>query len=210
MRAGNISALNSQGSDISSPTEKHVQTASFSSPFFFFTFFSSPQPTTANSLSREPSTSPSRMTSDSSPQIFIIGAGLGGLTMAILLERAGLNYLVFEKSHQGTQALGSATNLGPNVLPLFEQLGLYEKLEAISKPSSTVYIYNESMEQIGNIDYNEYLPQYVVLHPRMREKCRVETCGPQVLTTVVLYPFPPLDADMYRVQWQDQTFINSC
>ncbi|KAG0042979.1 hypothetical protein BGZ83_011958 [Gryganskiella cystojenkinii] len=92
------------------------------------------------------------------PQVLIIGAGLGGLTMAILLERAGFDYLVLEKSSE-VRALGSATNLGPNVQPMFEQLGLFEKLEAISKPSSEVNIYNERLEQIGGIDYSEYQPQ---------------------------------------------------
>jgi len=100
------------------------------------------------------------MTSHSSSlPVLIIGGGLGGLTMAILLERAGLNYLVLEKSSE-VQALGSATNLGPNIQPLFEQLGLFEKFEAISKPSSKVDIFNEQMEQIGGINYDEYLPKY--------------------------------------------------
>ncbi|GJJ72013.1 hypothetical protein EMPS_04370 [Entomortierella parvispora] len=97
------------------------------------------------------------MTSHSSRlPVLVVGGGLGGLTMAILLERAGLNYLVFEKSSE-VHALGSATNLGPNIQPLFEQLGLFEKLVAISKPSSKVDIFNERMEQIGAINYNEYL-----------------------------------------------------
>ncbi|KAF9093218.1 hypothetical protein BGX29_010036 [Mortierella sp. GBA35] len=91
-----------------------------------------------------------------STKVLIAGAGLGGLMMAILLDRAGIDFIIFEKSEQ-IRALGSATNLGVNVLPLFAQLGLLDELEKISKPSSTVNVYNETMERIGHINYEEYI-----------------------------------------------------
>ncbi|ORX85485.1 FAD/NAD(P)-binding domain-containing protein [Basidiobolus meristosporus CBS 931.73] len=90
--------------------------------------------------------------------VMIIGAGLGGLTMAILLQEAGIDYQVYERSSE-VRALGSATNLGPNVLPLFEQLGLLDELYTISKPSSKVNVYRESMRRIGIIDYEKYAKQ---------------------------------------------------
>ncbi|KAG0273279.1 hypothetical protein BGZ95_010902 [Linnemannia exigua] len=96
----------------------------------------------------------------SSTKVLIAGAGLGGLMMAILLDRAGIDYVIFEK-YEHLRALGSATNLGCNVLPLFSQLGLQDELHKISKPSSTVNVYKETMERIGHINYEEY----------------VETCG---------------------------------
>lgn len=92
----------------------------------------------------------------SSTTVLIAGAGLGGLMMAILLDRAGIDYIVLEKSEH-LCALGSATNLGCNVLPLFAQLGLQDDLHKISKPSSTVNVYNETMERIGHINYEEYI-----------------------------------------------------
>ncbi|KAG0371812.1 hypothetical protein BGX24_001144 [Mortierella sp. AD032] len=92
----------------------------------------------------------------SSTKVLIVGAGLGGLMMAILLDRAGIDYIVFEK-YEHLRALGSATNLGCNVLPLFSQLGLQDELHKISKPSSTVNVYKETMERIGHINYEEYI-----------------------------------------------------
>ncbi|KAK3848256.1 MAG: hypothetical protein J3R72DRAFT_430270 [Linnemannia gamsii] len=92
----------------------------------------------------------------SSTKVLIAGAGLGGLMMAILLDRAGIDYIVFEK-YEHLRALGSATNLGCNVLPLFSQLGLQDELHKISKPSSTVNVYKETMERIGHINYEEYI-----------------------------------------------------
>ncbi|KAF9903126.1 hypothetical protein EC991_004152 [Linnemannia zychae] len=92
----------------------------------------------------------------SSTKILIAGAGLGGLMMATLLDRAGIDYIVFEK-YENLRALGSATNLGCNVLPLFAQLGLQDELHRISKPSCTVNVYKETMERIGHINYEEYI-----------------------------------------------------
>ncbi|KAG0066650.1 hypothetical protein BGZ89_007053 [Linnemannia elongata] len=85
------------------------------------------------------------------PTVMIIGAGLGGLTMAILLERAGVDYHVYEK-YKEPRPLGSATGINPNILPLFEQLGLLEKLKAVAKEVASVNVYTADMEQLGSID----------------------------------------------------------
>ena len=41
------------------------------------------------------------------PTVIIVGAGLGGLVLAILLERMGINYMVLERSSQ-FRSLGEA------------------------------------------------------------------------------------------------------
>src|SRR5690606_31393844 len=79
----------------------------------------------------------------SSPKVMIVGAGIGGLTLAILLEKAGIEYEVYERNTI-LRPLGSATSLSPNVLPLFEQLGILPELEAISKPAPHLDIYKET------------------------------------------------------------------
>ncbi|KAG0218973.1 hypothetical protein BGX33_005239 [Mortierella sp. NVP41] len=86
----------------------------------------------------------------------IIGAGLGGLTMAILLERAGVDYHVFEK-YKEPRPLGSATGLAPNIMPLFEQLGLLDKLRAVAKEVAHLNVYNADMERIGTMDVKDHV-----------------------------------------------------
>ncbi|KAF9423474.1 hypothetical protein BGZ76_003651 [Entomortierella beljakovae] len=78
-----------------------------------------------------------------SPKVLIIGGGLGGLTLALLLEKANIDYEIYERS-KAHRALGSAIGLLPNIMPLMEQLGLLEELEAISKPMGGYNIYNEN------------------------------------------------------------------
>ncbi|KAK3841745.1 MAG: hypothetical protein J3R72DRAFT_475402 [Linnemannia gamsii] len=89
------------------------------------------------------------------PKVMIIGAGLGGLTMAILLERAGVEYHVYEK-YKEPRPLGSATGINPNILPLFEQLGLLGKLKAVAKEVASVSVYTADMEKLGSIDVQDH------------------------------------------------------
>ncbi|KAF9955507.1 hypothetical protein BGZ65_003345 [Modicella reniformis] len=83
----------------------------------------------------------------------IVGAGVGGLFLAILLQRAGIDYEIFERASQ-IKPLGSAMVTGPNILPVFEQLGLLEQVEKIAKPLKRLNIYNGSLEKLGTVEAN--------------------------------------------------------
>ncbi|KAF9194127.1 hypothetical protein BGZ51_001106 [Haplosporangium sp. Z 767] len=87
------------------------------------------------------------------PKVMIVGAGIGGLLLAILLQRAGIDYEIFERAAQ-VKPLGSAMVTGPNILPVFEQLGLLEQVEKISKPLKCLNIYNGSLEKLGTVEAN--------------------------------------------------------
>ncbi|GJJ74659.1 hypothetical protein EMPS_07017 [Entomortierella parvispora] len=67
------------------------------------------------------------------PHVLIAGAGIGGLFFALLLERAGIPYQIFEQA-EDVRPVGSVISLGANILPTFEQLGLYEELKAMALP----------------------------------------------------------------------------
>ncbi|KAF9996714.1 hypothetical protein BGZ80_007184, partial [Entomortierella chlamydospora] len=79
----------------------------------------------------------------SNPKIIIAGAGLGGLTLAILLEKASIDYEILERAIT-LKPLGSAISLAPNVMPLFEQLGLLDGLKRISLEWMRGGLYRES------------------------------------------------------------------
>ncbi|GJJ72578.1 hypothetical protein EMPS_04936 [Entomortierella parvispora] len=65
------------------------------------------------------------------PKVLIAGAGISGLTLALLLEKAAIPYTVFERS-PAIKPLGSAFAFGSGVAPLFHQLGIYEDFRAAS------------------------------------------------------------------------------
>ncbi|KAF9363975.1 hypothetical protein BGX34_002867 [Mortierella sp. NVP85] len=85
-------------------------------------------------------------------KVLIVGAGLGGLTLGVLLEQAGIPFTILEKHSGELIPLGSSISLNQAIQPLFEQLGMLSELEAISKPLSTMTFLKENMSKIGSLD----------------------------------------------------------
>ncbi|KAF9095863.1 hypothetical protein BGX23_012497 [Mortierella sp. AD031] len=85
------------------------------------------------------------------PCIVIVGAGIAGLSLAIMLERAGMHrYVILERGSE-FRALGSAIVLSAMMLRCFEQLGLLEELIAVSKPTTGAVFLDENMGFIGSL-----------------------------------------------------------
>jgi salicylate hydroxylase len=69
-------------------------------------------------------------------RVAIVGGGIGGLTAAIALLRAGLDVRVYEQAEEFTE-VGAGVALGPNAVRLLDRLGLQSGLAAIaSRPSA--------------------------------------------------------------------------
>ncbi|KAG0032095.1 hypothetical protein BGZ81_011671 [Podila clonocystis] len=87
-------------------------------------------------------------------KVLIVGGGLGGLVLAILLERAGIEYWILEQSVL-VRPIGSVIALSPLVLPLMEQLGLLEEIERLSKPVAGLTFLRDDLSTIGRIIFND-------------------------------------------------------
>ncbi|KAF9543221.1 hypothetical protein EC957_001096 [Mortierella hygrophila] len=88
------------------------------------------------------------VTANKPPHVLIGGAGLAGLFLGILLERAGIPYEIFERSVE-PRPLGAIMCLSPNILPAFEQLGFLDELLSFSKPSFGGVMLTDKLEFIG-------------------------------------------------------------
>lgn len=64
------------------------------------------------------------------PHIAIVGAGLGGITAAIMLQRAGFPVSIYEQAPQIAR-IGAGIQLGANVMRVMRALGLAEALYGI-------------------------------------------------------------------------------
>lgn len=110
------------------------------------------------------------------PTVLIVGAGLGGLLLGALLERAEISYTIFERAlvvrplgiitppslsflhvsrtgqcrsvsyHRSSFPfvyIGSGLIIGPNLMPLFEQLGIMEEFISLGKATTECIISRE-------------------------------------------------------------------
>ncbi|KAG0228360.1 hypothetical protein BGW42_002258 [Actinomortierella wolfii] len=92
-------------------------------------------------------------------RVLIAGSGLAGLMFGIMLERAGIEYLILERSTHH-RPLGSAIQLNGTVLRLFEQLGMIEEINAISKCAGRLHVANEYASTQGYVDFEHFYERY--------------------------------------------------
>ncbi|KAH7044691.1 hypothetical protein BKA57DRAFT_87270 [Linnemannia elongata] len=88
---------------------------------------------------------PPPLSDGKNPQVIIVGAGLAGLFLAILLDKAGIPYQIYERAKE-VKPLGALMSLNAGILSALEQLGLYKDLLKLSLPvTGTFKIYNSDL-----------------------------------------------------------------
>ncbi|KAF9431015.1 hypothetical protein BGZ94_000482 [Podila epigama] len=108
---------------------------------------------------------------DGKPKVLISGGGIAGLTLAILLHKANIPFLVFERA-QEIKPLGSFITLGPLTGPLFKQLGIYDEFSAMGKQLVQSRVYTEDLKPAYTVGF-EWLEevtgykQHVVSRPAL-------------------------------------------
>ncbi|KAF9173071.1 hypothetical protein BGX21_005666 [Mortierella sp. AD011] len=95
------------------------------------------------------------MTKPEPPKVMIVGAGIGGLFLALLLERQNVPYVVYERTSD-SEPLGSAMGLDAKVMPVFEQLGILDELISISLPCKGINMVDPDFNLLTGIDFKEY------------------------------------------------------
>lgn len=64
-------------------------------------------------------------------EIIIVGAGIGGLTLALALQQKGIEFQIFEKANS-FEALGYGIQVSPNVVRVLQELGIEKQLKQVS------------------------------------------------------------------------------
>ncbi|KAF9353302.1 hypothetical protein BGX26_008918 [Mortierella sp. AD094] len=85
-------------------------------------------------------------------RVTIVGGGIGGLTLAIMLQAARIDYVVLERS-SALRAMGSTIALNACALRLMEQLGLWPAIQKIAKPIGAFHLQYDDLSSIGSIDF---------------------------------------------------------
>ncbi|KAF9172165.1 hypothetical protein BGX20_006209 [Mortierella sp. AD010] len=89
----------------------------------------------------------------------IVGAGICGLMTAIQLERAGMDYIVFEKAKE-CLPLGSALALAPACSYIFDQLGMLEDILKVSLPCHKIDYFRDNLSHVGTMDIGNAEERY--------------------------------------------------
>ena len=80
----------------------------------------------------------------------VIGAGIGGLTAAIALRKAGIETIVFERARE-LKEIGAGISLAPNATKAFKGLGLADALGGIGAPIKVAEIRTWQGEVLSRI-----------------------------------------------------------
>ncbi|KAF9907103.1 hypothetical protein EC991_011321 [Linnemannia zychae] len=82
---------------------------------------------------------------DPPPSIIIVGAGLGGLALAALLEHIDVSYVILERL--------SDVKTNANLL---RQLSIYDQVKKKSKPCSSIDLFSEKRKPLFVLDFAEF------------------------------------------------------
>src|SRR5690349_19357674 len=98
-------------------------------------------------------------------QIVIAGAGIGGLTLALMLHRRGIGCRIYESAKE-LRPLGVGINLLPHAVSEIEQLGLMPQLAERAIETSQLHYYNKLGQPIWReprgLEAGYPLPQFSV------------------------------------------------
>ncbi|KAG0089165.1 hypothetical protein BGZ93_009999 [Podila epicladia] len=122
--------------------------------------YATPVPPTIN-LSGRPKLpfTPEEIDALSKPKVLISGGGIGGLTLALLLHKANIPFLVLERAKE-IKPLGSAIAMGCSVTPLFKQLGIFDELAKRGKHVQQMHMYKEDLTPVHTMEMG-WIPDVV-------------------------------------------------
>ncbi|KAG0284106.1 hypothetical protein BGZ96_011531 [Linnemannia gamsii] len=111
------------------------------------------------------------------PTVLIVGAGLGGLMLGALLEKADISYVILSAPHMSSPStpdscssrVGSTIMVGPNLMALFEQMNIDEEFKAIGKPTLDCIIGKDDMDVVCKVDFRHTVEYYIVGRPALYE-----------------------------------------
>ncbi|KAK4646853.1 uncharacterized protein QC761_100980 [Podospora bellae-mahoneyi] len=72
-------------------------------------------------------------------KIIIVGGGIAGLTLANMLEKFEVDYILLEARDNIAPAVGASIGLFPNGLLILDQIGCYEPVRAVAQGDSVKY-----------------------------------------------------------------------
>ncbi|KAG0285167.1 hypothetical protein BGZ96_010525 [Linnemannia gamsii] len=110
------------------------------------------------------------------PKVVIVGAGLAGITLGMLLHKAGIPFEIYERAAE-VKPLGSAMYFSATTAYLFKQCEIYDEFTAIAKEVSGILMCTEQREvdfKIHFVNHEDLLGSkgYMVTRPQLYDLLR--------------------------------------
>ncbi|MBY0612042.1 MAG: flavin-dependent oxidoreductase [Beijerinckiaceae bacterium] len=122
-------------------------------------------------------------------RVAIIGAGIGGLTTALMLQRLGIRPTIFEASRE-IRELGVGINVLPHAIRELAELGLLPRLDAIAVRTRELIYANRFGQEIWReargLDAGFDVPQFSIHRGRLQGLLRqtvIERLGAEAIRT---------------------------
>lgn len=113
-------------------------------------------------------------------QISIIGAGIGGLTCAIMLQQKGFNVSVYEGAPE-IKPIGAGIIIAQNAMQVYEKFGLKSKIQEAGNRISSMKITDAQFNPLSIMDLTPFEQKYdvsnVAIHRGVLQKILAEEVG---------------------------------
>ncbi|GKT53992.1 FAD binding domain-containing protein [Colletotrichum tofieldiae] len=84
-------------------------------------------------------------------KVIIAGGGIAGLTLANLLEKFGIDYVILEAYHEMAPQVGASIGILPNGSRVLDQVGLYDEVrKLIDNPMFKMSLYDSKGNATSN------------------------------------------------------------
>lgn len=114
------------------------------------------------------------------PDFTIIGAGIGGLTMALALKQKGFQATIYESAEE-IRPVGAGIVMANNAMQIFKKFGIHNKIEQSGSKVSVMNITDHQLKNISTIDLSKYENRYgvhnVAIHRGDLQKILAEEIG---------------------------------
>ncbi|SNT71789.1 flavin-dependent oxidoreductase [Paracoccus seriniphilus] len=105
-------------------------------------------------------------------RVLIAGAGIGGLTTALMLHARGIPCQIWESASQ-VREVGVGINILPHAIARFESLGLLEELDRIAVRTSHLYYYTRNGQLVWDeprgLGAGHEVPQFSIHRGRLQK-----------------------------------------
>lgn len=140
--------------------------------------------------------------------VIIAGAGPGGLTAALALQRVGLPVLLLERA-PSVRAVGAGLTLQVNAMRMLGAIGLREEVAAVGEPIRSGSVDTADGVQLSSLPMDELVDRYgtpgVSIHRGALSRVLADALPPGVLRCASHVAGFEADADGVTVRLQDGT-----